>query len=158
MEYHTYTPLQTFTHPYTPLQPLTAPYNPSQAIEYMEAPTILAPSDVVTEVPRPVGCGHRDRLTPCVFAPCVFAPRSVRLRAAGASLFVQGGAALDPQAARGAAGPTGRRLRRARLPPLPARGRRHTGRDARAGDRLVARRCGAAAAARGQGVMGRADC
>ena len=52
MEYHTYTPLQTFTHPYTPLQHLTAPYNPSQAIEYMEAPTIFAPSDVVTEVER----------------------------------------------------------------------------------------------------------
>eukprot|EP00964_Phaeocystis_antarctica_P065431 scaffold39486_cov33-Phaeocystis_antarctica.AAC.1 len=115
-------------------------------IEYMEAQTILAPSDVVTEV-------ERYRLTPCVFAP-----RSVRLRAAGISVFVQGGAALDPQAARRAAGPTGRRLRRARLPPLPARGRRHTDRDARAGDRLVARRCGAAAAARGQGVMGRADC
>eukprot|EP00964_Phaeocystis_antarctica_P100196 scaffold65876_cov39-Phaeocystis_antarctica.AAC.1 len=84
--------------------------------------------------------------------------RSVRLRAAGTRVFVQGGAALDPQAARRAAGPTGRRLRRARLPPLPARGRRHTGRSARAGDRLIARRCGAAAAARGQGVMGGADC
>ena len=46
-----YTLLQPLTTPHNPLQPLTT-YNPSQAIEYMEAHTILAPSDVVTEVER----------------------------------------------------------------------------------------------------------
>eukprot|EP00964_Phaeocystis_antarctica_P126981 scaffold90641_cov72-Phaeocystis_antarctica.AAC.1 len=109
MEYHAYTPLQPFTHPTTPhnpLQSLTTPY-----------------SDRVhggQHDPRPVGCGHRGG---ALSADPVFARPFVRLRAAGASLFVQGGAALDPQAARGAAGPTGRRLRRAHLPPRPARGR-----------------------------------
>ena len=47
-----YTLLQPLTIPHNPSQPLTTPYNPLQAIEYMEAHTILAPSDVVTEVER----------------------------------------------------------------------------------------------------------